>query len=346
MNSNLYSEIGLHITLKGEMVTMANLMKAQVIRSFGDPDVFSYEDIAIPIPKPDEVLVKIAATSYNNADTSARKGFFGDLVHVVPYKILGLDLSGVIEEIGTEVTDFQVGDKVFANLNIRDQGTYAEFTTVRTKDLCYAPDNITLQEAAALPLASLTAYQGLYDLGELKEGQRVLINGAGGGIGSLAVQLAKFKGAFVIGVGSDKSIDVIKRLNPDQMINYKNESIADALTEKVDLVLNLARLSEEDMLKMLFIIKPNGKFVSSTGIPTSTGENKDNISVVSLNTKRGGERLKEIKRLVEAGALSPVIMKTFHLKDIPEVHKLGAEGMLHGKTSIIVNESLATLPGK
>lgn len=325
---------------------MPNLMKAQVIRSFGSPDVFSYEDIDIPMIKPDEVLVKVAATSFNPSENAARKGLFGELINVIPYKILGVDISGVIEEIGTEVTDFKVGDKVFANLNIRNPGSYAEFTAVKPKDLCHAPVNLTLKESGVLPLASLTAFQGLYELGELKVGQRVLINGAGGGVGSIAVQLAKHKGAYVIGVGSEKSIDVIKRVNPDQIINYKKENISEMIKEKVDLVLNLARLSEENMQNMITLIKPNGKFVSSTGIPEPTIENKDNISVIALNTKRGGARLLEIKQLVEIGAISPIITKTFTLKDIPEIHKMAEEGILHGKISIIISESLASLSGK
>lgn len=324
---------------------MPNLMKAQVIRSFGDPDVFSYEDIEIPIIKPDEVLVKVAATSFNPSENAARKGLFGELVNVIPYKILGVDISGVIEEIGAEVTNFKVGDKVFANLNIRNPGSYAEFTAVKSKDLCHAPANLTLKEAGALPLASLTAFQGLYELGELKDGQRVLINGAGGGVGSIAVQLAKHKGAYVIGVGSEKSIDVIKRVHPDQIINYKEDNISEMIKEKVDLILNLARLSEENMQNMITLIKPNGKFVSSTGIPEPTIENKD-ISVIALNTKRGGARLLAIKQLVEIGAISPIITKTFFLKDIPEIHKLAEEGILHGKISIIISESLASLSGK
>jgi len=328
------------------MKNMMNLMKAQVIRSFGDPDVFSYEEIEIPVIKPDEVLVKVAATTFNPADNGARKGLFGELISVNPYKILGLDLSGVIEEVGAEVTDYKFGNKVFANLNIRDPGSYAEFIALKAKDLCLAPANLTLKEAGVLPLASLTAFQGLYELGDLKEGQRVLINGAGGGVGSFAVQMAKHTGAYVIGVGSDKSIDVIKRVNPDQMINYQGENITETLKEKVDLVLNLARLSNENMLKMISLIKPNGKFVSSTGIPDQTFENKDNISLLALNTKRGGERLKKIKELVENGAISPIITKTYSLKDIPEVHKMAEEGLLHGKISIIVNESIASLTGK
>ena len=324
---------------------MANLMKAQVIRSFGGPDVFSYEEVEIPLIKPDEVLVKLAATSFNPSETAARKGLFGELITVNPYKILGVDLSGVIEEIGSEVTDFKVGDKVFANLNIRNPGSYAEFTAIKPKDLCLAPSNLTLNEAGALPLASLTAYQGLFELGELQEGQRVLINGAGGGVGSLAVQLAKHIGAYVIAVGSDKSMEVIKKVSPDQTINYKTENISDALKGKVDLLLNLARLSDENMRKMLSLIKPYGKLVSSTGTPDPSVENPDNLSIIALQTKRGGERLKKIKRLVETGAISPIITKTFSLKDIPEIHKMAEQGILHGKISIILDEALAELSG-
>lgn len=325
---------------------MTNLMKAQVIRSYGDPEVFSYEEIDIPMIKPDEVLVKVAATSFNPSENAARKGLFGELINIVPYKILGVDMSGIVKEIGADVTDFKVGDKVFANLNIRNPGSYAEFTSVKSKDLCLAPSNLTLKEAGVLPLASLTAFQGLYELGELKEGQRVLINGAGGGVGSIAVQLAKHKGAYVIGVGSEKSIDVIKRVNPDQIINYKVESLYDAIGVKLDLILNLARLSEENMLKMLSLIKPTGKFISSTGTPEPSFENNDNIKIVALQTKRGGERLKEIKQLVEIGAISPIITKTFSLKDIPAIHAMAEQGVLHGKISIVVNEALAALSGK
>lgn len=321
---------------------MAVMMKSQVIRSFGGPEVFSYEEVPVPEILDDEILVKVAATSYNPSEGAARKGAFGDLINLTPYKILGNDLSGVVHEVGAGVTGFQVGDKVFAYLNIRSPGAYAQFTAVKAKDACPVPGNMNLKETGVLPLASLTAIQGLYELGELKKGQRVLINGAAGGVGSCAVQLALNIGAYVIATGSEKSMEILKRLGPDEIVNYRTQDLYAAVAEKVDLIFNLARLSETEMVRMLSLIRPGGKFVSTTGIPNKESAKNANITIIQENSKRGGERLREIKALVEKRALSPLITGTYTLEDIPLVHRLAEEGEIHGKVSIVIDERLAS----
>ena len=324
------------------MIKLTRMMKAQVIRTFGGPEVFSYEEVPVPEILDDELLVKVATTSYNPSEGAARKGAFGNLIKLVPYKILGSDLAGIVHEVGTKVTGFQVGDKVFAYMNIRSQGTYAQYAAIKAKDSCPVPYNMTLREAGVLPLASLTAIQGLYELGELKKGQRVLINGAAGGVGSYALQMAHIIGAYVIATGSDKSMEILQRLDPAEIVNYRTQDLYAAISEKVDLIFNLARLSETEMVRMLSLVRLGGKFVSTTGIPSQESGEKDNITIIAENSKRGGERLREIKELVENGALFPIITGTFPLEAIPTVHRLAEEGELHGKVSIIVDETLAS----
>ncbi|MFH5836200.1 NADP-dependent oxidoreductase [Proteiniclasticum sp. C24MP] len=311
-------------------------MRAMTIEKFGDPSVFKSSLLDIPVPKEDELLVKVHAASFNPADAAARSGEFGKLIDVSRPRILGVDLAGEVVASGDKARKFRQGDRVYSYLSIKENGSYAEYTVLKEKDADLIPERLSYAEAASLPLSALTAYQGLYDLGELRENQRILINGATGGVGVMAVQLAKLKNAQIIGTGSTETLSVLEEMDILQSIDYRKENLTDVITEKLDLIYNLAPLKEDEMKKLFPLLKDGGRFVSTTGIPKDAGD-KDRITLLSEQAKRGGERLHEISELVEEGKLKPRVSSTWKLEDVPEVHRLHEAGKLHGKAVFLIS---------
>lgn len=314
-----------------------NKMRAMTIEKFGDPSVFKESLLEIPSPQEGEILVKVHAASFNPADASARNGDFGKLIDLSRPRILGVDMAGEVDKSGKNASKFKTGDRVYSYLSIKENGSYAEYVTLKEKDADLMPEKLTYEEAASLPLNSLTAYQGIYDLGELKENERVLINGATGGVGIMAIQLAKLKNAQILGTASTDSLDILHEMNITQIIDYKKEDLLDAITEKLDLIYNLAPLKEEKMKALFSLLKDGGRFVSTTGIPEDAGS-ITRIKVISEQAKRGGERLRKITELVNQGKLTPHIASTWKFEEIPEVHRLHEDGKLHGKAVFVISE--------
>src|SRR5579871_1703503 len=209
-------------------------MKAIKINEFGGPEVMKLEEVECPVPKADEILVKMYASGVNPADYVVRQGGNEILKPFLKLPLgLGLDGAGEIEETGREVTGFKKGDKVYGIPNFLS-GTYAEFIAAKANQFALMPNNISFNEAGAAPSCALVAWNGM-DLGKVGAGQRVLIHGAAGGIGSLAVQFAKSKGAYVIGTASQHNFDFLKQLGADEVIDYNDRNFADLL-QKVDVV--------------------------------------------------------------------------------------------------------------
>jgi len=315
-----------------------NKMRAMTIEKFGDPSVFKESLLDIPSPKDDEILVKVHAASFNPADAAARNGDFGKLIDLSKPRILGVDVAGEVVETGENASKYKTGDRVYSYLSIKENGSYAEYVVLKEKDADLMPEKLTYVEAASLPLTSLTAYQGVYDLGELKEKQRILINGATGGVGVMAIQLAKLKNAQILGTASTDTLDVLREMNITQAIDYKKEDLYEVITEKLDLIYNLAPLKEEKMKSLFSFLKDGGRFVSTTGIPEDAGSSS-RIKVISEQAKRGGGRLHKITELVNQGKLTPQISSTWNFVEIPEVHKLHEDGKLHGKAVFVISES-------
>ncbi|HSZ87681.1 MAG TPA: NADP-dependent oxidoreductase, partial [Puia sp.] len=210
-------------------------MRAIMIHEFGGPEVLKLEDAPQPKPAADELLIKVYATSVNPIDWKIREGARKEKFPINFPLIPGWDVSGVIAETGNEVKNFKKRDKVYSRTDPTKNGTYAEYVVVKADQVNRKPETIDHIKAAAVPLAGLTAWQGLFDHGKLNSGERVLIHGASGGVGTFAVQFAKWKGAYVIGTSSEKNVDFLKELGADEVIDYKKENFEDRLHD-VDLV--------------------------------------------------------------------------------------------------------------
>ncbi|MFO8038876.1 MAG: NAD(P)-dependent alcohol dehydrogenase [Sodalinema sp.] len=199
-------------------------MKAILIDRYGNPDVLEYRDRDLPVAKGDHVLVKIMASSVNPVDWKVRRGDFGLVSGFNFPKALGSDVAGIVEAVGDDVETLQPGDEVFGFISPLEGGAYAEYLIIPAENLAAKPTRLSFAEAAAVPLAGLTAMQSLLDLGELRPGLSVLINGASGGVGSLAVQIAKAFEANVTGVCSASNQDLVSQLGADQVIDYESNT--------------------------------------------------------------------------------------------------------------------------
>src|SRR6185437_13500671 len=213
--------------LLAENNTSVKTMKAVRIHSYGDANVLQYEDAQVPQILPDEVLIKVHAAGVNPVDWKIRKGGYrgGALTFPMPF-ILGWDVAGTVEQAGSLVSRLKPGDKVFAKTDGMRNGAYAQYIAVRAHEVAFAPKNISLEEAAGIPLAGQTAWVGLFEKGNLQEGQSVLIHAGSGGVGSFAIQLAKAAGAYVLTTTSKANINMVKSLGADEVIDYHAEDFS------------------------------------------------------------------------------------------------------------------------
>lgn len=235
-------------------------MKAIRIHQFGGPEVLELEDIEIPEPAQDEVLVKVYASSVNPVD---QKIFAGEAEEKFPTKFpltIGWDVSGVIEGAGNKVRNFSIGDQVYGRPFPTTNGAFAEYLVIKADQIALKPRSLDHLNAAAIPLAGLTAWQGLFKFGHLEKDQRVLIHGASGGVGSFAVQFAKWKGAYVIGTGAPENLAFIKQLGADEAIDYKNDRFEEKVRD-IDLVLDL--IGKDTQQRSLEVIKPGGRLITT-----------------------------------------------------------------------------------
>ena len=309
-------------------------MHAVVVHQFGGPEELKYEETADPVMNPDDVLIKIYATSVNPVDWKIRKG---DRKGAGKFPmILGRDVSGVVERVGSEVTDFQPGDEVYANPDISRPGTYAEYIAVRTSEIALKPVTIGHESAAAIPLAGLTAWQGIFDHGGLQSGQNILIHGAAGGVGSMAVQLAKWKGAYVIGTASAQNAAFLKQLGADEVIDYKNEDFSEKLKD-LDVVFDT--IGGDVQTKSLKVLKPGGILVSTVGIKDEEALKAKGLRGAQYMAHPSADQLQQLADLVDTGKIKPVVFKIFSLKEIEEADRLSEEGHSRGKIVLMVYPS-------
>ncbi|WP_040981141.1 NADP-dependent oxidoreductase [Oceanobacillus jeddahense] len=309
-------------------------MKAIIIDQYGDADQLKEKD-EIPIPeiKDNQVLVEMHATSINPIDWKLREGY---LQEGLPFEfpiILGWDAAGVIKQIGKNVTAFQVGDEVFARPDLTPNGTYAAYTAVDEELLAMKPKNISFEEAAAVPLAGLTAWQCLVNFSEIKEGDKVLIHAGSGGVGSMAIQIAKSFDAYVASTASGKNETFLKELGVDQFINYKEEDFEDVLQD-YDIVVDT--LGGEILNKSFQVLKEGGRLVSIAGKPDEKLAKQKGIKADSLWLEPDGKELAELGKLIEDGKLKPYIGHTFPLTEngLKEAHRLSETH--HAKGKIVI----------
>lgn len=313
-------------------------MKAVQMHEFGSESVLRYEDIPRPEPQSGEVLVRVAATSVNALDVKLREGAlrgFMDFPLPLPL-ILGCDVAGTVEATGEGVTDFRPGDRVFG-MPAKEVGMYAEYVVLQAPELARLPEALDFDSAASLPTVALTAWQGLFDIGGLKQGQSVLVHGASGGVGSLAVQLAKWKGCRVVATASTEKVSFVRDLGADQVIDYKQKRFEDQAHD-MDMVLDV--LSGETRERSWQTLKRDGVLVSTVPpFPAETDGQPLGVSGKGFGVHPQADQLEEIARLVVAGILKAAVAKVLPLAEAGEGHRLLKSGAVSGKVVLHVGDS-------
>ncbi len=303
-------------------------MRAARYHEYGTEQVLVIEETELPTPSDDEVLVKVAATSFNPIDAAIRAGYLQSGVALEFPHTPGIDVAGVVVRRGANVTAPAVGDAVVAFLPLGANGATAEFVLAPSDAVAAAPTNIPLADAAAVPAVGLTAWQALFEHADLRFGQRILINGAGGAVGGYALQLASQAGAFVIATASPRSTDSVRRRGADQIVDHTTTLISDAVSEQVDAVLNLARTSTEGSAAVLALIRPGGVFVTTVPpAPIST----DGVRIVEMYVRGDASQLTEIVAKIDAGQLRVDVANRVSFAEIASIHEASDLGILRGK---------------
>jgi NADPH:quinone reductase-like Zn-dependent oxidoreductase len=324
-----------------------NKMKAMVYTRYGSPEVLEHREVEIPCPGHDEVLIRVHASSVTYGDLAAVKGEpfmvrFSLGLRKPKYTILGKDVAGRVEEVGQNVKQFKPGDEVFGDLSRCGWGAYAEYVCVPENALVIRPRNVSFEQAAAVPESAVVALQGLGDIGKIKPGQKVLINGASGGIGTFAVQIAKSFAAEVTGVCSTRNLDLVRSIGADHVIDYTQEDFTQN-GQRYDLI--LATAGYRSLFDYKRVLKPAGIYVATGGSmaqvfqPMLLGPwlSTGGVKMSSLAMKPDKKDLTFVRELIEAGEVVPVIDRCFPLIELPEALAYYARGRSRGKVVITID---------
>ncbi|MFF3014879.1 NADP-dependent oxidoreductase [Streptomyces sp. NPDC057939] len=306
-------------------------MKSARIHEYGDTSVIRHETVDRPRPAPGEVLVRVAATSFNPTEAALRAGLLHAFLPVdLPYT-LGWDVAGTVVEIGPGTEGPAIGDRVIGRLGAG--GAAAEYVRAPADLLVPAPRSVPLAHAAALPVAGLTAWQAVFEHGKVVAGRRVLVNGAGGGVGGFVTQLAKYAGAEVIATAGPRSTDAVRGQGADRVIDYTAGPVGDALDGPVDTLLNLVPLGPRDAAALATLVRPGGRIVSiATPIEPTAGTGVSTKHMVARNDVAD---LAALVNLVDAAALGIDISESRALSDLADVHRSSESGRIRGKVLII-----------
>jgi 2-desacetyl-2-hydroxyethyl bacteriochlorophyllide A dehydrogenase len=311
-------------------------MKAIVINNYGDKEELKERELAKPEPEADEVLIEIQAAAVNPIDWKLRYGYLKEKLSLEFPIVLGWDAAGIIEKVGEDVDTLQKGDRVFVRPELTNRGTYAEYTTAKEELVAKMPDNINFKEAAAVPLAGLTAYQTLVDVGNLDSGEKVLIHAGAGGVGSFAVQIAKKLGAYVATTASTKNVEFLKSLGADEVIDYTKDDFSQEL-EDYDLVIDT--LGGEIQDKSLTILKNGGMLVSIVEEPDQEKAEKLGVKTKFHWLIPDGKELAVLAEMMEKGELKPVVGSTFPFTEqgLKDAHELSETHHARGKIVIEID---------
>ena len=332
-------------------------MKAFIVNRYGKKEKLQLIEIANPVVKENDILVQVYSAGVNLLDSKIRDGEFK---LILPYKTpfrLGHDVSGIVTKVGSKVSKFKVGDEVYARPADHRIGTYAEFISMNEKDVALKPKNISMEEAASIPLVGLTAWQTLIEKANLKKGQKVFIQAGSGGVGTFAIQLAKHLGATVATTTSTANIDLVKSLGADVIIDYKKEDF-ESILKDYDVVLNSQ--DTRTLEKSLKVLKTGGKVISISGPPDpdfgqeikanwflkiilkflSAGirkkANRLGVNFSFLFMKAQGDQLSQITKLIESGVIKPVVDKVFPFEQTNEAMAYVEMGRAKGKVVVKV----------
>ncbi|WEK71441.1 MAG: NADP-dependent oxidoreductase [Candidatus Chryseobacterium colombiense] len=327
-------------------------MKAFVVQNYGKKEDLTLREVSMPTIGEAEVLVEIYSAGLNQLDS---KILSGEFKMILPYKtpfILGHDLAGIVIETGSKVTKFKIGDEVYARPSDHHIGTFAEYLAAEEKDLALKPKNLSMDEAAGVPLVALTAWQALVEIGKLKKGQNIFIQAGSGGVGIVAIQLAKYLGATVATTAGKASFPMLQELGADVLIDYKTQDF-EAVLKDYDLVLNSQ--DNKTLEKSLNVVKTGGKIISISGPPTpafareigaswiirtvlsilSSGirrkAKRKGVDYQFLFMKSSGKQLEQITKLIEDGHIKTVIEKVYSFSQTNEAMNHVASGRAKGK---------------
>jgi NADPH:quinone reductase-like Zn-dependent oxidoreductase len=313
-------------------------MKAIIINQYGAPSVLKWREIDKPRLKSKQLLVKVYASSVNPVDWKIRRGdlrFFSGWKFPRP---MGADFAGIVEALGQQVTRFQPGDEVYGFVSPLRGGAYAEYVALPETSVEIKPKNLTFEQAAALPVAGLTALQSLLDLGRIQAGQQVLVNGAAGGVGSFAVQIAKALSAEVTGVCSSKNIEFVQGLGADATVDYTQEDFIHQAAQ-YDIIFDA--VAKKSFAECQKVLKPRGIYIST--LPTLRNlwdicqtfflsKQKAKLIVVQSSSRS----LQRLRQLIEAGQVSPFIDRSYPISEVAQAHARGETERTVGKIALIV----------
>lgn len=300
-------------------------MKAIRIHQYGGPEVLAQVEMQRPTPGPNEVLIKVAAASVNPIDWKLRAGYVKEVFPLTFPSTLGWDVSGTVEEAGADVTQFKRGDQVYALL---EGGGYAEYAVAKEAIVTKKPRTLDYVHAATVPVAGVTAWQALFEVAQLRAGQKVLIHASAGGVGNFAVQFAKAKGAYVIGTASSRNQAFLHELGVDQAIDYEKTRFEDVVRD-VDVVLD--PLGGETQERSFKTLKKGGILVSLVQPPSEELAKKHGVRALFYGAHASSSDLAQIAKLIDSGKVKTVVDTVLPLAEARRAHELSQGGHVRGK---------------
>ncbi|MDH6589806.1 NADPH:quinone reductase-like Zn-dependent oxidoreductase [Streptomyces sp. SAI-133] len=310
-------------------------MKAVRFHEYGDPGVLRYEDVELPVPGAGQVRIRVAATSFNSVDGNIRGGFMQGPIPVELPHTPGIDVAGTVDALGEGVTGLAAGDQVVGFLPMDKPGAAAQYVLAPAEILAPAPKGVPLADAAGLPLVALTAYQALFDHAKLTAGQRVLINGAGGAVGGYAVQLAKNAGAHVIATASPRTSEQVRTAGADEVVDHTATEVTAAVTEPVDVVLNLAPVDPAQLAALPGLIRSGGVLVNTTVWMPAPSDEDRGVRGIDLFVRSDADQLAQLVALVDRGELHIAVAERVPLAELPALHARAAAGAVSGKAIVV-----------
>jgi NADPH:quinone reductase-like Zn-dependent oxidoreductase len=303
-------------------------MKAVIINKYGNEDILEYTDVERPEPKADEVLVKVHAAAVNPVDWKIRESG-GERFGLELPIVLGGDIAGTIEQVGVDVKNFNQGDAVYGmTVSGGFSGGYAEYALAKADGIALKPNSISFEEAAAIPIGALTAWQSIFNLANLSSGQRILITGASGGVGSFAVQFAKAKGAYVIGTASGRNEEFVRSLGADEFVDYTAQPFEEVV-KNVDVVFDTVGGDTQE--RAFQTLKKGGFLATSAGMPSAEKAKQFSVEAEFVFCKPNAGQLAEINNLIEDGKVKIHIETILPLTEVKKAHQLSQSGRTRGK---------------
>jgi len=302
-------------------------MRAVTISKYGDQSVLTYGDIERPKPKPDEILVHNRAVAVNPVDWKIRNGL-GEMFGLHLPIVLGCEIAGTIEEIGSAVEDFRSGDPVYGYVSLQRNGGYAEYTVAKPDEIAPKPQSLDFDNAASVPVGALTSWQAIFDTANLRTGQKILITGASGGVGSMAVQLAKAKGAFVIATASGKNEEFVRSLGADEFVDYTRVKFQERVRE-VDVVFDT--VGGETLDGSFQTLRRGGYLVSIAMPPSNEKAENYGVHASMIGVQPSSKQLREINQLIAEGKLKTHVATVLPLSEVRKAHQLSESGRTRGK---------------